>query len=79
MTTENYRDCVLKAVNLGRDTDTVAAVAGGMAGILYGYEAIPSEWLDVLMKHEYIDKMCTDAYTVWCGKETYEIIYRKIT
>ena len=36
LTTDNYRDCVLKAINLGRDTDTVAAVAGGLAGICYG-------------------------------------------
>ena len=35
--TDNYKACVLKAVNLGMDTDTTAAVAGGLAGIL-------SEW-----------------------------------
>ena len=34
-TTNNYRDCVLEAVNLGEDTDTVAAIAGGLAGALY--------------------------------------------
>lgn len=32
---ESYRDIVLKAVNLGNDTDTVAAIAGGLAGIYY--------------------------------------------
>jgi ADP-ribosylglycohydrolase len=42
-TTDNYRDCVLKTVNLGNDTDTVAAVAGGLAGALYGYDNIPKE------------------------------------
>lgn len=31
-------------VNLGKDTDTVGAVAGGIAGIYYGKEAIPEEW-----------------------------------
>lgn len=30
LTTDNYRDCILKAVNLGSDTDTTAAVAGGL-------------------------------------------------
>lgn len=45
-TTDNYRDAVLKAVNLGDDTDTVAAVAGGLAGIIYGMEGIPAEWID---------------------------------
>jgi ADP-ribosylglycohydrolase len=61
MTTENYRDCVLKAVNLGDDTDTVAAVAGGLAGALYGYEAIPKEWLAALKRRDYIEEMCERA------------------
>lgn len=55
-TTDNYRDAVLKAVNLGDDTDTVAAVAGGLAGILYGMEGIPAEWIDQLRGKEVIDK-----------------------
>ena len=46
LTTENYRDCIIKAVNLGRDTDTVAAVAGGLAGMYYqGEKGIPAEWI----------------------------------
>ena len=43
--TDTYKDCVLTAVNLGGDTDTTAAVAGAMAGVAYGYEAIPPKWL----------------------------------
>ena len=45
---ENYRDAVLQAVNLGDDADTTAAVAGQLAGALYGAQSIPSAWLDVL-------------------------------
>jgi ADP-ribosylglycohydrolase len=48
LTTNNYRDAVLKAVNLGDDTDTTAAVTGALAGITYGLKSIPSEWLDKL-------------------------------
>lgn len=55
-TTDNYKDCVLKAVNLGEDTDTVAAVAGGLAGIIYGYDAIPKEWIDALANKELIER-----------------------
>ena len=66
-TTDSYKECVLKAVNLGEDTDTVAAVAGGMAGALYGYDSIPTEWLDKLMKRECIEDMCERA----CGKWGY--------
>ena len=36
---------VLAAVNLGGDTDTTGAVVGGMAGWLYGLEAIPTAWI----------------------------------
>lgn len=45
---DNYRDTVLEAVNLGDDTDTTACVVGGLAGILYGYDAIPEHWLEQL-------------------------------
>lgn len=60
LNTDNYKDCVLKAVNLGEDTDTVAAVAGGLAGILYGYESIPKEWINTLVKNDMISKLCDD-------------------
>jgi ADP-ribosylglycohydrolase len=48
LTTNTYRDAVLKAVNLGKDTDTTAAVTGALAGITYGLDGIPAEWLDSL-------------------------------
>jgi ADP-ribosylglycohydrolase len=40
-----YREVVLKAVSLGDDTDTTACVAGGLAGICYGFKAVPPEWI----------------------------------
>lgn len=49
---ENYRDTVLMAVNLGRDTDTTACVAGAPAALLYGVEAIPANWLAALARRE---------------------------
>jgi ADP-ribosylglycohydrolase len=49
---------VLKAVNLGQDTDTVAAIAGGLAGIYYGLDAIPSKWLEQLARLDYIIELC---------------------
>ena len=64
-TTGSYRECVLKAVNLGDDTDTVAAVAGGLAGALYGLDSIPKEWLWKLKKKDYIEKMCEEACNAW--------------
>ena len=65
LNTDSYESCVLKAVNLGEDTDTVAAVAGGLAGALYGYKAIPRNWRKTLIKRRYIEKMCDRAAKNW--------------
>ncbi len=54
LNTDNFEDCVLKAVNLGDDTDTVGAVAGGLAGLYYGIDSIPTEWLDIIPKKDWI-------------------------
>ena len=52
LTTDNYNEAVLKAVNLGHDTDTTAAVTGGLAGLLYGFDEIPQEWVEKLARVE---------------------------
>ena len=65
LTTHSYEACVLKAVNLGEDTDTVAAIAGGLAGALYGYDAIPKKWLDTLYRRDFIEEMCERAAQEW--------------
>ncbi len=56
--TDSYASCVLKAVNLGDDTDTTGAVAGGLAGIYYGVDNIPQEWLSTVAKSTYIKQLC---------------------
>jgi ADP-ribosylglycohydrolase len=45
-------------VNLGDDTDTVAAVAGGLAAAIYGMEGIPEAWIDGLLKKEDLLTIC---------------------
>jgi ADP-ribosylglycohydrolase len=62
MNSDSYADCVLKAVNLGDDTDTVAAVAGGLAGLFYGYDNIPVEWIDVIQKKDWIEGLLNDLF-----------------
>ncbi|TAE60263.1 MAG: ADP-ribosylglycohydrolase family protein [Nostocales cyanobacterium] len=56
LNSSSYAQAVLKAVNLGGDTDTTGAVTGGLAGIYYGVENIPSQWLEqIARKQEIID------------------------
>ena len=48
LTTGNYTSAVLKAVNLGKNKEKIAAVTGGLAGLSYGYSQIPGEWVSEL-------------------------------
>jgi ADP-ribosylglycohydrolase len=57
LTTENFKDAVLKAVNLGDDADTIGSVTGGLAGLFYGFEQIPEEWVNTLVKKEKIEEL----------------------
>ncbi len=58
LNTANYSDAALKAVNLGGDTDTTAAVVGGLAGLAYGMDGIPGEWLEKLAGKDTVDRCC---------------------
>ena len=60
--TDNFRDAVLTAANLGDDADSVAAVAGQLAGALYGASAIPVDWLAKLAWREKIEKLANDLF-----------------
>ena len=52
--TDDFRSAILLAANLGGDADTTAAITGQLAGALYGYSAIPSDWLSKLAWREQI-------------------------
>lgn len=55
LNSDNYKDTVLTAVNLGGDTDTITAIAGGLAGVKYGSDAIPKEWVEQLRGRHIIE------------------------
>ena len=58
ITTDTMEECLLKAVNLGGDTDTIGAIAGGLAGLFYGYDSVPKEWRGQIIKEEEIIALC---------------------
>lgn len=53
----SYEEAVLKAVNLGDDTDTTGAVTGALAGLHYGIDNIPEKWVNGLANKELLDKV----------------------
>lgn len=57
LTTTNYKDAVLKAVNLGDDTDTTGCVTGALAGLYYGYDSIPFQWCQLVARKSDIIKL----------------------
>ena len=61
LTTDNFHDCILKAINLGNDTDTIGAIAGSIAGAYY--QEIPENWVNKLKKKKFIDKIIKDFET----------------
>jgi len=57
LTTDSYEEAVLKAVNLGADTDTTGAVTGGLAGLLYGLDNIPTKWIRQIARQDDIENL----------------------
>ena len=51
---ENYKEAIIGAINLGGDTDTIGALTGAIAGIIYGYDYIPDDWKNAIAKKEYL-------------------------
>ena len=57
LTTDNYKTATLRVVNLGDDTDTTGAVTGGLAGLIYGFESIPANWIEQIARKKDIDNL----------------------
>jgi len=58
--TDTFAGGLLKAVNLGGDADTVGAIYGQLAGAYYGFEAIPTVWIQGLSSNEKIRTICDE-------------------
>ena len=57
LTTTSFEQALLTSINMGYDTDTIGAVTGGLAGALYGYDAIPKRWLDKLKERQQLEEL----------------------
>ncbi len=57
---KSFNEAIIKAINLGEDTDTVGACVGGLAGIYYGIENINQKWKDNILRYDYIINICKE-------------------
>jgi ADP-ribosylglycohydrolase len=69
LTTDSFREAVLKAVNLGDDTDTTGAITGGLAALLYGVDSIPKDWIAQLKKPEVFEDLISKYEYSFSGSE----------
>jgi len=69
LTNDNLKDTVLTAVNLGNDTDTVGAITGSLAGIIYNYNDIPYSWIEKLENKKLLDDLIEKFYYCLSGME----------
>ncbi|BAD40501.1 ADP-ribosylglycohydrolase family protein [Symbiobacterium thermophilum] len=67
--TDSLEECVVLAVNLGDDADTVGAVAGGLAGAAYGPGAVPRRWSQALRRRAVIDELAAGLYGVFRARQ----------
>lgn len=58
MNNSNVEDIICEAVNLYGDPDTIGAIAGGLAGVYYGYSNIPKRWTDKIILRDKLVKLC---------------------
>ncbi|MDB4897945.1 MAG: putative dinitrogenase reductase activating glycohydrolase [Firmicutes bacterium] len=64
LTTDSLEACIIKAVNLGDDTDTTGAVAGGLAGAYYGPQAVPRRWSTAIPERLQLEEAAERLFTV---------------
>jgi poly(ADP-ribose) glycohydrolase ARH3 len=66
---DSYEETIGRAISMGDDTDTLAAIAGALSGAHLGADAIPTRWLSQLENgakgRDYIDKTAVALYDKW--------------
>lgn len=65
--TKSFAEGIELAIRVGGDTDTYAAIAGGLLGAKYGYEGIPQKWREGILGHDTMVKLAEDLYNIRLG------------
>ena len=69
LNTKSYSEAIIGSINLGNDTDTIAAICGSMAGLIYGLNSIPQKWVNTLLKKDYLFQMLNDFESTLCNSK----------
>lgn len=67
LTSNSYEETVLKAINLGGDTDTIGALSGALSGIIYGEINIPRKWKYRIKNRKYLENL-TDKFVLYLNE-----------
>lgn len=69
LNTNSYSEAIIGSINLGNDTDTIGAICGSMAGIIYGLNSIPQKWINGILKKDYIFQMVNEFEKTLCNSK----------
>lgn len=67
LATPTFKEAVILAVNHSGDSDSTGAIAGNLAGTLYGAEAIPDRWTTTAELHDEILVVADDLFALQAG------------
>lgn len=62
---DDYRATIEHSIRMGHDTDTTAAIAGGLAGTYWGSVALPTDWLDALRGQDIVERLLGPVIAEW--------------
>jgi ADP-ribosyl-[dinitrogen reductase] hydrolase len=68
---ESLEECLIQAVNLAGEADTIAAVAGGVAGAYWGMGAIPQRWLEALYRRRDLEQVADQLASLRAHGQVY--------
>ena len=64
----NFYEVLFSSISCGGDTDTIACMAGGIAGAFLGLKVIPKNWIDIIEDVDIFQTLTGELYKLWVGK-----------
>ncbi|MED4271921.1 ADP-ribosylglycohydrolase family protein [Geobacillus stearothermophilus] len=61
---ESFEDVVISAVNMGGDSDTIAAIAGGLKGLEVGYHQLPSRFTEKIVYADELEELAVQLVNI---------------